>query len=262
MKISRLLFFIIFSLLITIYSCQKDGTGINTGQGTLNIYLTDAPAMMVYDSIKITFSQVSAHHDSGWITVTGNPMTVDLLEWTNGNTILVGSAEVPAGKYTQIRVIIDDAEIGVDGGVFPLDVPSGAQTGLKFGPEFTIEEGSTYELVMDFDANHSIVVNGPWHSPKGYKLKPHIRVIATAVSGSISGIVSNPADVPVAHAIQSGDTINTSVVDTVSGYFMLGFLPEGEYTVSVVDTNNLSFSQDNVMVTAGDDYDLGTFELQ
>ncbi|NIV11174.1 MAG: DUF4382 domain-containing protein, partial [Aliifodinibius sp.] len=55
--------------------------------------------------------------------------------------------------------------------------------------QFTITEGSTYELVVDFDVNRSIVITGPPHNP-GYKLKPHLRVMPLAVSGSISGTIT------------------------------------------------------------------------
>jgi hypothetical protein len=241
-----------------LFGCEKDSTGLAPDQGILNVYVTDAPA--VCDSVNITFSQVSAHIDSEWVTVTGEPVTVDLLKWTNGNKLLIGSAEVPAGKYTQIRIIIDEAEVGVDGKVFPLDVPSGAKTGLKFGPQFTIEEGSSYDLICDFDASRSIVVTGSKKDPKGYKLKPHIRVVSKAVTGSISGTVSPADHIPWAYAIQDIDTITSSRVDT-SGYFRLSFLPEGIYTVSVVDTNGLSNDQANVLVIAGDDNDLGSMDL-
>ncbi len=248
------------SLLFVFSGCEKDATGLDSGQGRLNIYMTDAAAD--YDSVNITFSQVSAHIDSEWVMVTGDPVTVDLKKWTNGKKLLIGSADVPAGKYTQVRLIIDDAEIGVDEEVYPLTVPSGAKTGLKFGPQFTVEEGSVYELVFDFDLNQSIVVNGPKKDPKSYKLKPHIRMVSTAVAGSISGTVTNPEDVPIAYAIQEQNIITSSLVDTVDGYFMLGFLTEGEYTVSIVDTNALDFNLDNVVVIAGEDNDLGVITLE
>ena len=259
---SKISLFAFLSIIIifAFTACEKDATGLESGQGRLNVYMTDAAAL--YDSVNITFSHVSAHIDSDWVMVTGDPITVDLLKWTNGNKLLIGSADVPAGKYTQVRILIDDAEIGVDGEVHPLTVPSGAKTGLKFGPQFTVEEGSIYELVFDFDANRSIVVNGPKKAPKGYKLKPHMRMIATAVAGSISGMVSNPKDVPIAYAIQEDDTVTSSLVDTVGGYFMLGFLPEGEYTVSIVDTINLEFNRDNVMVLVGENNDLGSVTLE
>jgi len=258
-KVTLMIFLLLFFLL-AFAGCEKDATGLESGQGRLNVYMTDAAAL--YDSVNITFSQVSAHIDSDWVMVTGDPVTVDLLKWTNGNKLLIGSADVPTGIYTQVRIIIDDAEIGVDGEVYPLDVPSGSKTGLKFGPQFTVEEGSIYDLVFDFDVNQSIVVNGPKKDPKGYKLKPHMRMIATAVAGSISGIVTNPKDLPIAYAIQEGNTITSSLVDTVSGYFMLGFLNEGEYTVSIVDTFALEFNQDKVMVTVGNDNNLGPVTLQ
>ena len=260
MKKYQFLSVIIIIISILYLGCEKDSTGLEPGMARLNVYVTDAAAL--YDSVNITFSQVSAHIDSQWITIKGDPVTVDLLEWTNGNKLLLGSADVPAGKYTQVRIIIDEAKIGVNGDVFPLTVPSGAQTGLKFGPQFSIEEGSVYDIVFDFDVNQSIVVNGPKKDPKSYKLKPHIRMVAIAVAGSISGMVSNPQDLPIAYAKQADNIITSSLVDTTSGYFMLGFLSGGEYTISIVDTNGLEFNKDNVTVLVGEDHDLGDITLQ
>ena len=136
-------------LIIILIGCETNSTGIESEEkGTLTIYLTDAPAD--YDSVNITFSEVSAHIDSEWVVVQGEPVTVDLLEWSNGKSMVLGSADVPAGKYTQIRIKIDDAEIGVNDQVYPLDITSGAQTGLKLGPQFSIEAGSSYDLIVDF----------------------------------------------------------------------------------------------------------------
>lgn len=260
MRIINSIFILSLISFLVICGCQKDAVGINDGQGTLRIYVTDATAD--YDSVKITFSKISAHSDSGWISVIVDPVTVDLLKWSNGKKFLVGSADVPASKYTQIRLIIDDAEIGVKGKVWPLTVPSGAQTGLKFGPQFTIEEGLSYELVIDFDVCKSIVVNGSKKNPKSYKLKPHIRIVAAAVTGSISGIVANNEDAPTAYAVQGEDTVSTAMADRSSGYFMLGFLPAGEYQVSVADTIGLSYGPESIEVVTGTNYDLGIISLE
>ena len=256
----RTLFYTLTLVLIFIWACNDNSsTNPDEPNGRLNLYLTDAAA--VYDSVVIHFTHISAHIDSNWVTIQGEPQSVNLLEWSNGRTLLLGSADVPAGKYTQIRVIIDSAKIGVDGKVFPLEVPSGAKTGLKFGPQFTITDGSTYELVMDFDACRSIVIMGPKKNPKGYKLKPRIRLIAKAVSGSISGVITNPEDAPEAFAIQGDDTVTSSLADTLSGQFVLGFLPEGIYKVSVEDTLGLRFSQEGVNVLSGQDNDIGDISL-
>ena len=254
------LLIILISMNLFLGSCQKDATGLDQGQARLTVYLTDAAA--VYDSVNITFTEVSAHIDSNWIMIKGDPVTVDLLEWANGRKFLIGSADVPAGNYTQVRIIIDEAVIGVNGDVFPLTVPSGAQTGLKFGPQFTLEEGSTYELVIDFDAMRSIVTTGPPDNPKSYKLKPHIRVTTTAASGSISGYVTNTENRPMAHAILDGETVTSSLVEKETGYFMLGFLLPADYKVAVLDTLDQLFEQENVPVTAGDNYNLGSITLQ
>ena len=258
----------LFVILLVCLNCEKDSTSVGDNTNTnpqnnasLRLYLTDAPAS-VYDSVMITFSQVSAHLDSSWIILADTLMTVNLLELTNGNTVVIGSADVPAGHYTQIRLKIVDAYVVVNGEKHGMDVPSGSTSGLKFGPEFTIEEGVTYEMVADFDVNRSIVTTGPPTRPKGYKLKPRIRISSMAITGSISGIITNPEHLPVAYAIQDPDTVTTSLPDSTSGYFMLSFLPAGEYTVLVKDTLDQSFEQAGIMVQAGENFDLGSITLQ
>jgi hypothetical protein len=259
-KFFSIIFILVF--LLFVYNCDTDSKGVNSKESTgqLSILLTDAPA--VYDSVIITFSEISAHIDSDWVTVMHDPIRVDLLEWSNGRTLVLGSSDVPTGKYTQIRVKIDSAEIGVDGLVYPLDVPSGAKTGLKFGPQFTISEGSTFELVMDFDVNRSIVIMGSEKDPEGYKLKPRIRVISKAVTGSISGIILNHGNLPVSYAINGTDTLTSSLVDTTDGSFLLSFLPENTYKVVVVDTIDQRYEQEGVVVVKGQNNDLGDITLQ
>ena len=255
-----------FLFLLFFIGCTKNVTQPEESTGILKIFITDAPAS--YEAVNITFSTISAHIDSEWVTVQAEPITVNLLEWNNGKSIEVGAAEVPAGHYTQIRLIIENAEISVNQVVHPLSVPSGAQTGLKLGPAFSVLPGSTCELVIDFDVQRSIVVTGPKWNPKGYKLKPRLRVTPKAVTGSISGTVENPKDVPLAYAIQENvsineqDTLTTAIVDTTTGEFMLAFLPEGIYKVSVRDTLERYHDIENVMVTAGSDNKLEPFTLK
>lgn len=246
-------------LCLTLTICSKNPSEPGPAMGTLRINLTDAPSD--FEEVNITFSEISAHIDSAWVTVQGEPVTVNLLEWNNGKSIVIGSAEVPAGHYTQIRLKIDQAEVVVDGQSRTMTVPSGAQTGLKLISEFTIPEGSTFELVLDFDAERSVVTTGPPNNPTGYKLKPTIRVIPAAITGSISGTVLNPEHLPVAYAFAGADTVTSTAVNPNDGTFILAFLPETTYTVSVQDTLGQSFEQENVQVVAGDDQALGVITL-
>ena len=74
MKKIFILNFMIILLLFVSSGCEKDATGLEPGQGRLNVYMTDAAAL--YDSVNITFSHVSAHIDSDWVMVTGDPTMV------------------------------------------------------------------------------------------------------------------------------------------------------------------------------------------
>jgi hypothetical protein len=254
--------------LVLFISCKDDSTAVGNNNDNnssksayLRLYLTDAPASQ-YDSVNIVFSEVGAHLDSTWIILSDSLMMVNLLELTNGNTIVIGSSDVPAGHYTQIRLKIIDAYVVVGGEKHSMAVPSGSTSGLKFGPEFTITEGSTYEMVVDFDITRSIVTTGPPMNPKGYKLKPYIRISPMAITGSISGIVANPQHLPVAYALQNNDTITSSLPDSSSGSFVLAFLPAGLYDVSIRDTLDQFFEQSGVTVLEGTNIDLGTVTLQ
>jgi hypothetical protein len=256
------LIILMISLLVLV-GCEKNSTSVNNEgkTGTLKLYLTDAPSA-IYDSVNITFSQVSAHHDSSWIILMDSLMTVNLLDLTNGHTIVFGSGDVPAGHYTQIRIKILDSYVVVDGQKHMMTISSGATSGLKFGPEFTVSEGSTYEMVVDFDVHRSIVTTGPRSHPHGYKLKPRIRICPMALTGAISGMLTNPEHLPIAYAIQNSDTITSAIPDSTTGYFLLPFLPQGTYLVSVRDTLDQTYEQSGVMVTPGGKNDLGTITLQ
>ena len=177
-------------------------------------------------------------------------------------TTELGSENIPVGKYTQVRLKIIAAEVVENDPTHTVDVPSGAQSGLKILTNFTTTEGPTYELVLDFDAHRSIVTAGPPTNPKSYKLKPTIRVISKAVAGSISGTVTNPQDVPMASAIADTGLVTQTPVETTTGFFRLAFLPEGSFVVTIADTLTLAYEASDVAVTAGNDNDVGAVTLQ
>jgi len=236
------------------------GTSGQPQTGTLKVDITDATGD--FDAVNITFSEVSAHIDSEWVNVSIEPQTVNLLDFTNGETFEIGSNEVPAGHYTQVRLKIDEAEVVIDGDAHPVTIPSNAQTGLKLVLNFTIPEGETVKVILDFDVHRSIITTGPPSSPRSYMMKPTIRATTMASTGSISGVVTNPTDAPTAFAIAEGDTITSTPVDVADGNFKLAFLPAGIYTVAVEDTAGAAFQQDGVEVLVGMDTDLGSITLQ
>jgi hypothetical protein len=106
-----------------------------------------------------------------WLTIVDEPATYDLLELQNGVTAALGAAEIPAGQYTQIRLIVSSAAVVVDGETHELSIPSGGQTGLKLNYDFDLSGGGDYAIVLDFDAHQSVKKAG-----KQYLLTPVITV--------------------------------------------------------------------------------------
>src|SRR5262245_36379071 len=244
--------------LALILGCKDQST--DPGRGTMRVFVTDAVGL--YDSVNVTFTEVSANIGGQWITISNQPQTVNLLAWNNGNILMLGQANVQVGTYTQIRLQIASAEVVWKGSHFNMTVPSGGTSGLKLNTQFEVVAGSTYDVVLDFDAERSVVTTGQPSNPSGFKLKPVIRAVGRALTGSISGMVTNSANLPVAYAIAGADTITTSPVDGASGLFQLSFLPPGTYTVSVADTSKRAATISNVTVTAGQDKLLGQLTLQ
>jgi hypothetical protein len=123
-------------------------TTVTASTGTLKLSITDAPACG-YDNVFITVKEVRVHQsedavdgDEGWqtIPVIDAPKRIDLLELTNGVLEELGQAVLPAGKYTQMRLIL--VENGVSpyanalmlsgsGNEVALKTPSAQQTGIK-----------------------------------------------------------------------------------------------------------------------------------
>jgi len=180
------------------------------GEGTLKLYLTDAPGD--YLAVDILISRIDAHiaeaeqeqaqegslnfqnrdsnnmeEDIGgeWVTLINwdNGLPVDLIE-LEGQTMLLSTNELEAGTYTQLRVfLMEEASITIEGEEETeinenLIIPSSAQTGIKLTHPFEIIEGQTTELTLDFDAQKSIFINGNGE----YRMQPTIKVISESSS--------------------------------------------------------------------------------
>ncbi|MCU7496301.1 MAG: DUF4382 domain-containing protein [Ignavibacteria bacterium] len=265
----KLFYFSLFALALLAAGCKNDDNSTTpqtgSGNGLLKIYMTDAPAH--YSSINIQVTRVEAHQggdtagtSGSWLVVKDSTQNVDLMQLRNGVTAILGNTALPAGEYSQIRLIIGTGSYLVDenGIRHDLTVPSGSSTGLKLNHPFSLQDGVTYELTLDFDASKSILVTGN----NNYKLKPVVRVEANALSGSVSGQVL-PLDARVdVHTIAGNDTVTTYPDN--QGYFKLMALPESTYTVHIAhsETGYKDVTFSNVKVTKGQNTDLGTVTLQ
>jgi hypothetical protein len=275
-KMKKLLAVVISAALFFVASCAKDSTSPKSEDSTspksepgkITIGVTDAPGE--YESVNITFDEVKVHkasdsdttgNSASWIIVKTGAQTIDLLKFANGEVSPFSSTELDTGKYTQVRLKITDANVIYKGKSYNLNIPSGAQTGLKLNHPFEIKAGSTYELIIDFDVNKSIKPIGRRGNFTGFIMKPTIRLIAKATSGSISGTVNDASRLPVAYAISGSDTVTSTPVNITTKAFKLAFLPPGTYTVAVVDTSLKKGSKSGVSVEAGKDNAIGEITL-
>ncbi|MDX9759902.1 MAG: DUF4382 domain-containing protein [Bacteroidota bacterium] len=249
-------------VLFTACTNEDDGPINNTSgdKASLSVRMTDAPA--AYDAVFVTFSEIAVHHSGeGWIVVSGDPVTINLLEWNNGNSIELGRTDLEAGHITQVRLMVTDASLVVDGETHELAIPSADQTGLKIITNFELEAGSSYTLMLDFDAHHSIVVMGPPSNPNGYKLKPTIRAVEVAATGSIAGTIVNVADAPLAVVSQGGVEVTSTPVIASDGSFRIAYLAPGMYDLKVVNTLGLEVIVGGIEVKAGQTTNVGALVL-
>jgi hypothetical protein len=244
---------------VILFSCSKS---TSPDKGRIAVYLTDAPSS--FDAVNIVVTQVSVHmagNDSlsGWQTISDTTAYYDLLTLQNGAEVLFANHQLPAGQYTQIRLLIGNgSNVVVNGVTYPLTIPSGSQTGIKLNHTFTIVKGEVYQVLLDFDAEESIIQTGT----NQYKLNPVIRVVPVLLSGDIKGIV-------VPHAVSilttsGSDTVSVTEADVSTGFFKIVGLLAGSYDLEFTP-ESISYADStiyNVNVTAGQTTDLDTIALR
>jgi hypothetical protein len=211
------------------------------------VALTDAPACG-FDAVNVTVNKVrvnasASESDADWTDITLNPARkINLLNLTNGALETLGQASLPAGHYSQLRLVLDaNTATGLSNSVVPtggteqsLVTPSAVQSGIKLVNEFDVAAGQRVDLVLDFDACKSIVTQG-----KGrYLLKPVVKVVPTLATG-ISGFVAASllgSNVSVS-AQQNGVIAASTVPNATTGEFFLSHLPAGNYDVVITADN-------------------------
>jgi len=223
----------------------------------LEVHLTDAPGDYQQVNIDVQDVQVnSGSEDGGWTSIDVNEGIYDILKLTNGLDTLLGSCELPAGKISQVRLILgNNNSVKIDDQVIALSTPSAQQSGLKLQVKTELREGITYKLLLDFDAARSIVKTG---SGK-YILKPVIRTIVEAESGAIRGLISPVDASPAVYALSGSDTVGTTFANQTTGKFLIKGLNAGTYKVTFQPkTGYQNFAKEGVVVTTGNVTDVGT----
>ncbi len=222
----------------------------------------------VCDEVSDTCVQVTTGDEDGaWIVVSNDSKLFNLLDLQRGRTDLLADATVPAGTYTQTRLIVTEGEIKLKGveEPFRLSVPSGPQTGIKLHFAFEVEPGEETVLLLDVDMSRLFqpIPGGHIDDPstiRNFHFRPSVamRLINLLEAGSISGTVTTlVSDQPqpleaVSVTAYSGTDEVTSTATDADGSYLLGGLPTGEYRVEFSIAGYVDQERTGVAVVAGE----------
>lgn len=297
MKIKLQRFFtgiVLASIMLFLISCENENSTVADGKAKLQFKLTDAPSLL-YDEVNIDIQGLvvgvySDFNDDGtlddddddfdeiyddkfddfdddldddddfkWVKFdVSDAGLYNLLDYRNGETVLLAGGEVPAGKITQVRLLLGpNSNVVIDGVTYPLTTPSAKQSGLKFNLHETLVSDMMYSFTIDFDAARSVVRTGNGK----YILKPVIRTFADAFGGTIRGVVLPAEAFPYVQLVKGTDTL-ISLPET-DGKFLFPGLAGGAYNLTIF-SDTLGYKDTlflNVPVVQGEITNLGTITL-
>lgn len=189
------------TLALLLAACGSDGGG-DSGPAKLSLSVTDAPVDSA-EAVVVSFTGVELFPSGGGDVVGFEfdpPLSIDLLALQGDNSaFLIEDADIEAGVYDEVRLIIDTENascnnlvapfasyIRIDGTDYPLTVPSGGASGLKISGPITAAAGGRADYTIDFDLRRSIAERG---ATGCYNLRPVLRVVDNAEVGSLFGTV-------------------------------------------------------------------------
>jgi len=234
-------------LLAGLAACGGGGDDVSfvgASNGTLRLAVTDAPTCG-YDAVNVTIQKVRVHKsstasdtDSGWSEVVLNPARrINLLTLTNGVLDELGQTPLPAGKYTQLRMVLADNDstrplansvLPTGGTETALKTPSGQQSGVKTNINIDIAANKMADFVLDFDACKSVVVAG---NSGQYLLKPVVTVIPRYVSGVTGFVDATLVNGNTSVSLQQGGVVMKATTPGTNGQFLLQPVAPGSYTL-------------------------------
>jgi hypothetical protein len=232
--------------------CSDSGGhhGGGTSTGTLSVKATDAPPSLAsLRKAAMTIERIEVHQEaaanSGFVTIFEGKRTIDLLDLRGGITETLIDAQLPAGTYRQVRLLITGGEVVMDvngqqktfsseNGLLTLTSADTSGLKLMFADDpIVVVGGLTSELLLDFDLSRSFNAIGDPTNPSSIQLQPVVRAVNASTAGTIAGLVSSIAGVvsgAEVAALRSGAVVATTSSDG-QGVYALNGVPAGTYDV-------------------------------
>jgi hypothetical protein len=301
---------ILLAFLLVVFGCSGGDSGTDLGDasgkgtGTLALSLTDASSggvKAVYttiEEVRVCLEATEEDNDVNpeeiadgciWEVIAKPGEIYNLLELVNGVTETIGVADLPAGTYRQMRLMIGtkldhDTEsamgfnilgeehpyanylIDNDSKAHNLKIPGDVQSGIKLVREFEINANEYTELILDFDAHRSIVKAG---KKDKYILKPTIKVIDTKQMARLIGTVKDSNGFPIESVAVSAQRMEdpsgliaeaSTLTDEIGGYQLL-LEKNKEYTI-VVFSSEYKPACALINISSGDQSSVWDFSLE
>lgn len=272
MKTKNLFTATILLLAITfLTSCSKDdGTSYGNEKSKTNFYITDAPTDNTnVKGVIVTVADVKVNG----VSIEGfTKTTIDLMQYQNGMTKLLGNLELNTGTYSNITLVLDNQTnaSGNAPGSYVL-MTSGtikaiqsSSSKIDINGSFEVLATSENDIILDFDVRKAIVESGSndFKFVTASELSNSVRVVNEASAGEIKGTASdtqNTSDRIIVYAYAKGtfnsntetsaqgsgvmfaNAANSSSVNKFTGSYELNFLAKGDYElhfVSYTDADN------------------------
>lgn len=178
------------------------------GMGIIKVYVTDPPRPEL-TSIEVVIDSIEVHkvvsgEPGEWISVEPVVLSFDLVTLI-GVSEFLGSVEVTAGSFTQIRVGVSSVEVNGE----PATLPSGT---LRIVRPFEVREGMITMLELDFNGEKSVVITGRGR----FIFKPVVRLQVELSSPPVNGGDTTPPVITL-EGVTEGEIIVSP--DTVTPVF-------------------------------------------
>lgn len=185
---------------ISLAACSDVNSTDEEGTGEISLYLSgnsengkavsiesdsqNRPSIGTLEEVNLDVVHVRVKHvpyppvesdedeGGGWHEINVEPFVVNLLELSHADT-LIARADLPAGRYSEIRLVLGSGNhVVADGAVHDLKVPSGSASGYKIKFDERLDRGDRLDLILAFDVIDSIHRTGNGQ----YMLRPVIHV--------------------------------------------------------------------------------------
>lgn len=280
MKIKGFILSLVIMVAFNFTSCSKNGESTSS----VKIHLIDAPGK--YEKVLVNIIDVQYNKiddDAGWTSfngfvppITNDPLNrIDLTKLIAGTSLELTNENVESGPLKHIRLVLGDNNALVFEGEtqeVALSTPSALQSGLKLNVNANLEPGFSYNFILDWDVQKSIIEAG---GSGNYNLKPVIRVAAEVNSGTIEGRIADIDEttnnlMPIANAVvtvynDSDASFETAISSTYTnevGNFSLKGLPKGGYKLKVEKDGYTTYtSTSSISVIVGEKTNVETISM-